>query len=459
MRNSTKMPTTSAPRSGLLQDALRSARDTKVLRIGENALSEVPEVFRSQFPGARAIVVADPRTFAAAGREVVRALQSAQLEHDQPYLLEAPDLYAEFKFVEELDHVLAATDAVPIAVGSGSINDLTKLASHRAERSYMSVPTAASMDGYTAYGASITYKHSKQTFDCPAPRAVVADLSVICAAPPEMNASGYADLLAKVTAGADWILADALGEAAIDPFSWEMVQEPLRYWLADPAGVKAGDANAISRLLEGLMMGGFAMQHHLTSRPASGAEHQFSHLWDMQHHLHGGKVPSHGFKVAVGTLASAAMYEQLYALQLDQLDVRRAVASWPPFENVKDQILESFGPGELADKAIEETGLKHPGPEKLAAQLERLKTVWPQLRERLQQHLPLRAEIAEMLHVVGAPDTSPAIGISTERLRESFTQAYYIRRRFTVLDVAMRCGVFDACVGKIDLSSRPDSAR
>src|SRR4029077_17844815 len=102
-------------------------------------------------------------------------------------------------------------DAIPIAVGSGTINDLTKLAAHHAGRSYLCVATAASMDGYTAFGASITYQGSKQTFDCPAPAAVIADLDIICAAPGDMNAWGYADLLAKVTAGADWLLADALG--------------------------------------------------------------------------------------------------------------------------------------------------------------------------------------------------------------------------------------------------------
>ena len=35
----------------------------------------------------------------------------------------------------------------------------------------MSVATAASMDGYTAFGAAITKEGYKQTMTCPAPRA------------------------------------------------------------------------------------------------------------------------------------------------------------------------------------------------------------------------------------------------------------------------------------------------
>ena len=91
-------------------------------------------------------------------------------------------------------------DAIPIAVGSGTINDLTKLSSHLTGRRYMCVGTAASMDGYTAFGASITADGSKQTFNCPAPQACLADLDIICQAPIEMTASGYADLFAKITA-------------------------------------------------------------------------------------------------------------------------------------------------------------------------------------------------------------------------------------------------------------------
>ncbi len=97
-----------------------------------------------------------------------------------------------------------------MAVGSGSLNDIVKRAAHEAGRPYLSVATAASMDGYTAFGAAITKDGYKQTMTCPAPRAVLADLEVLAGAPPAMTASGYGDLLGKVTAGADWLVADAL---------------------------------------------------------------------------------------------------------------------------------------------------------------------------------------------------------------------------------------------------------
>ena len=134
--------------------------------------------------------------------------------------------------MRELENWMQSHDAIPVAVGSGTINDLVKLAAHRSGRPYLCAATAASMDGYTAFGASITHEGAKQTFHCPAPRAVIADIAVMKGAPSDMSASGYADLLAKVTAGADWLLADALGVEALDETAWQLVQGGLRDALA-----------------------------------------------------------------------------------------------------------------------------------------------------------------------------------------------------------------------------------
>lgn len=62
----------------------------------------------------------------------------------------------------------------------------------------MCVGTAASMDGFTAYGASITKDGNKLTFDCPAPLGFVMDSVFAAAAPKELAASGYADLSEKI---------------------------------------------------------------------------------------------------------------------------------------------------------------------------------------------------------------------------------------------------------------------
>jgi glycerol-1-phosphate dehydrogenase [NAD(P)+] len=55
-----------------------------------------------------------------------------------------------------------------------------------------------------------------------------------------MTASGYADLVCKVTAGADWMVADALGTERIHPRAWSLVHDNLREWTAKPANYAPG---------------------------------------------------------------------------------------------------------------------------------------------------------------------------------------------------------------------------
>lgn len=433
----------------LLGLALRQARDTRQLQIGVGARHEVADVFGQLFGNSPFMVIADTNTFAAAGRDVNDAMKKSGRKCFEPLIFDTEGLYAEHSYAVRIQEALAANDAIPIAVGSGAINDLTKLAAHRCGRQYLSIATAASMDGYTAFGASITFEGSKQTFDCPAPIGVVADLEVIATAPEGLNASGYADLVAKCPAGADWILADGLGIDAIDPANWDMVQTRLRYWMGDPDGVRRRDLETLRRLTTALMITGFAMQAACSSRPVSGADHQFSHLWDMEHHTHQGITPSHGFKVGIGTLASLSLYEAVFNLELENMDIDRAVRAWPTRSAVEDEIAELFPALELRRKAVLESGEKYVDRDTLRSHLELLKHRWPMIRERLSKQLIPAAEVADMLAAAGCPTRPEQIGISRERLRLSFRKALHIRRRFTILDLVWRANLWDRALDRV----------
>ena len=112
-----------------VESALSRTTDTKALVIGTDTLPQVADMFRKLFPDKRALVVADANTWRVAGDDVHKILAGAGVAQDEPYVFTDPKLYAEWAYVGELDTVLAETDAVPVAVGSGVINDLTKLCS------------------------------------------------------------------------------------------------------------------------------------------------------------------------------------------------------------------------------------------------------------------------------------------------------------------------------------------
>jgi len=78
------------------------------------------------------------------------------------------------------------------------------------------------------------------------------------------------------------------------------------------------------------MFGGFAMQDMQSSRPASGAEHMFSHLLEMRDHVFKGEIVPHGIQVGVFTLFMCRVYEQILAFDYSALDVERCLGNWKP---------------------------------------------------------------------------------------------------------------------------------
>ncbi|MBN2022126.1 MAG: sn-glycerol-1-phosphate dehydrogenase [Pirellulales bacterium] len=433
----------------LLHNALADARQTKALEVGVGALARAAAAFRGCFGDKPALVVADTNTWRAAGARTVELLRAEGVPLADPLVFEAAGLSAKYVHVERVRAALAGGDAVPVAVGSGTINDLAKLAAHECGRPYLAVATAASMDGYTAFGASIMHRGLKQTFSCPAPRAVVADVDVLRRAPSVLSAAGYGDLAAKSPAGADWIVADALGIEPIHARAWTLVQGELRPWLADPEGVRRGEPAAIEKLTIGLLMSGFGMQAAESSRAASGAEHQFSHLWDMQNHVHNGQTPLHGHKVAIGTLMTTLLYEQLLKQPIETLAIDAVCARWPEVDDRVREAQEAFESADLKRTAAEEIRAKYVDRAALAARLRRLRERWPDLSRRLREQLIPSADLRAKFRLAGAPTESSSLGISPERLRRTFFDAQHIRRRHTVLDLALETGLLGPSVEAI----------
>jgi glycerol-1-phosphate dehydrogenase [NAD(P)+] len=419
--------------------ALRQVSDTRCLRIGTGVLASVAEVLSQCFEQRSAVVVADENTFTAAGKLVNDQLQAAGHTARAPIIFPGtPPLYADFDHVLVLEEAFRTHDAVPVVVGSGTLNDLTKLAAYRTGRQYLCAATAASMDGYTAFGAAITKAGFKQTMACPAPRAVIADLDVLAQAPPELKAGGYGDLLGKVTAGADWLLADALELEPVDRRAWSLVQDSLRAWTAHPARLRDGDSQALSELFTGLTMTGLAMQLSASSRPASGSEHRFSHLWEMQL---GPAAALHGFKVGVGTIAAAALYDRLLARDLTRLDIAGLCRAWPSRAEVERTVRQGHDHPQLAEHAVAESLAKYIDARQLRQRLLLLQERWPALRERLQAQLMPAIELRSLLHAAGCPTAPTEIGVSWPQLRASYHLARTIRSRYTVLDLVAETGL------------------
>jgi glycerol-1-phosphate dehydrogenase [NAD(P)+] len=345
---------------------------------------------------------------------------------------------------------LQSQGGVAVAVGSGVINDLVKYAAFQIGKPYLSIATAASMDGYASAGSPLTNKGFKHTIPCAPPRVIVADLGIISNAPKAMSGWGYGDLAGKIPAGADWLIADALCVEKIDTAAWPLVQDNLRTWLANPTGVANGDAATSKALFTGLVMVGIAMEIHGSSRPASGADHQIAHLWEMDAVEYDGRPVSHGTCVALGTLTILSLYEWVLAQDLQDLEAQRVVRHRPRLDDLAAEIRRRFTSPDIAEKTLQETRAKYIEDDLLLRErIERIKRIWPGLRQRLTDYLIPFEEMQAMLQAAGIATDPAAVGIDRAYHRKTLVGSRLIRRRYTILDFLGETGRFDEAVDHI----------
>ena len=419
---------------------VRSANVAEVV-IGRGVLAGAGALYARHFSGP-VCLMADSRGWGAAGPQVEAALRTAGIATRAHVIPADPRPKPTVDLANSLRDALQPGET-PIAVGSGVMNDVVKHAAFGLGLSYMCVATAASMDGYTSAGAPLSEKGFKKTIPCRPAKVLLADLDVIAAAPPEMTGWGYGDLAGKVPAGGDWMIADALGIEAIDDVAWPMVQGGLEGWLANPQRIAAGDPAAIEGLFLGLTLVGLAMEAHGSSRPASGADHQIAHLWEMNDLHHGGERVSHGACVAVGTMAALRMYDWLLTQDLTRIDPQSLAASAPGLDAKAAAIQRAFGSGEVAERAFAETRAKHIEGPALADRLLRLRDVWPDLSARLRNRLWRAPRMAEHLRAAGAPVEASDIGVGDAYLYETILKARFLRSRYTVLDLLDESGMLE----------------
>ena len=433
---------------GLLA-ATKQSPNIKRLEISAGAVSHIPQILHDIFGPKPAFLFADEKSWAAAGPQIIAALNQADIAYQRHIEKASPKPKPSVELSQKFAAMIAQNDCIAVAIGSGVMNDVVKHASFSLERDYLCVATAVSMDGYTSAGAPLSEKGFKKTIQCKPARAIIADLDILAAAPAQMTSWGYSDLAGKIPAGADWILADAVGVEKIDPESFAMVQHHLRQWLSNPEAVASGELQAMQNLFVGLSMVGFAMERHGSSRPASGADHQIAHLWEMEDHQYQGEYVSHGACVAVGSLASLALHHYFLSQDISKLDVQAIIQAAPDMDATIADIHAQLGDGEIALRAIEETRAKDLSQSQHEERLLAIAQGFADIKKKMQSHLPSLVEFRSDLAKAGAPAKASDIGIDAKKLSQTIYNARFIRSRYTILDVLDETGLLKPAIAAI----------
>jgi glycerol-1-phosphate dehydrogenase [NAD(P)+] len=380
------------------------------------------ELFAALGFGPRLAVVADVDTSAALGRRVSRALASRFTVQD---LVLDRHPHADGDTVARLAASLhPGTDAV-VAVGSGTINDLCKMAALAHGCPQVVFATAPSMNGYTSVSASITEAGMKRSVRAATPVGVFFDLGVLAAAPVRLIRAGLGDSACRSTAQADWLLAHLLLDQPYRevPFALLAGDEPALF--ANAGALLAGDLAVMRRLVRTLVLSGFGMTICGGSYPASQGEHLISHYLDMLEHP--GAEAFHGEQIGVTTIAMARLQDRILE--------RAAPPVLRPTAVERTDVLRHFGPalGEICWREFEPKRLDRQRADELNA---RLVTHWDAIRATIASITVGSARLLEVLNAAGAPTEPHQLGWPQPLLDQAMQQAREIRNRYTFLDFA-----------------------
>lgn len=282
--------------------------DIQAIRVGSGVMQELPGILRD-LGASHIFLVADNYTYEAAGRQVEQLLDQAGLAyHKRVFQTETPLVPNEYA----LGSVLAAMtsqDDMLLAVGSGTLNDVTKYVSARTGIPYVIAATAPSMDGYASTVAPTILDGFKTTLPAVYPAAIVADVDILKDAPMPMLTAGFGDIIGKFTSLADWRLSHQLNGEYYCPEVAGVIEAAVETCAANAKALAQRGPQAIQAVTEALILSGLAMGMVGVSRPASGAEHQMAHYWEMDALRRGEEHPLHGNAVGVGTVLAASLYE------------------------------------------------------------------------------------------------------------------------------------------------------
>lgn len=400
------------------------------------------EVLPSIVPGENALLIADNRTWEAAGGAVFDRL-ATHSKIDTCLLQDGPDghIHASVELVDELAAAYGARYDYYVAVGSGTVNDLTKELAHRRRRPYCVVATAASMNGYTSAIVALLEGGLKTTREATPPVAVFADPDVLVRAPRELTLAGLGDLVSKPYCGCDWKIASLIKDEYHCPMPDRLLSAPFQRALEVFPRLSTGDPEAVTLLFKLLLISGLSMAVTGTSSPASGGEHLLSHYWDMTRLRDGAATNLHGAQVGVGSMVIDELYSRIL-----NVDFCTAVFEpGPSPDEARRDIHTTFGSLAGAVWPQWRAKLEARSPRDVG----RLCLHEQEIKDEIRHTLALGRRVWHALTAAGAPVRAGEIGVSATELAAAVRHGREIRTRFTVLDIAAELGILESFADEV----------
>lgn len=167
---------------------LANLDEVEAIRIESGALSGVAG-FLEQKGWTSAVLVADRNTYEKAGKSLEELLVRASLQVQVTLLRpDAKDdvIADEASLIQVILDIQQSRAGAVLAVGGGTIHDISRYAAYTAGLPFVSVPTAASVDGFTSKGAPIIVR-GKKGRSPPSDQARFLPMSTFSCRPPHRS--------------------------------------------------------------------------------------------------------------------------------------------------------------------------------------------------------------------------------------------------------------------------------
>jgi glycerol-1-phosphate dehydrogenase [NAD(P)+] len=415
--------------------------------VGKGAVNELASYIK-KYGAKKAFLFADVNTYPVAGDKICAILSENGIAYSK-YVFNEKHLEPDEKAVGSAVMHYDTTCDIIVCLGSGVLNDISKIVSKMTGKPYIIVATAPSMDGYASASSSMSMDGVKVSLNSKCPNVVIGDIDILKTAPVHMSKSGLGDMLAKYVSICEWRIAHIVKNEYYCEQVASMMRTALKNCVAVADRLLTRDKEAVKAVFEGLVMAGIAVNYAGLSRPASGVEHYISHIWDMRSHEFGTPEDLHGIQCAVGTLIAVKLYEKLKMITPDR---KKALASASAFDwEAYCEDLRAFLGRSAESMIAQEAKEQKYNLEKHAARLEIILENWDAILKIMEEELPAAADLEKAMKNIEIPATMAEIGQDPAIFAKTFISTKDIRDKYVLSRLAWDLGEMETLISGMEV--------
>tara|TARA_Y100000996_G_scaffold410599_1_gene393256 strand:- start:238 stop:1551 length:1314 start_codon:yes stop_codon:yes gene_type:complete len=381
-----------------------------------------------KFQDKKNLIISGTNSYASFGKKVTEKFDRNKIKYEIKIL---ENYKSTIKYASSVASSLKEYENI-ICIGSGSVVDICKFISYQNNQGlfvYLSSLSAAA----TTSTVSLTNSGIKVSMKSKIPEAIIIDLDNLKMAPARLLRSALGDVLCRSTCQVDWLTSHFLLNTFYDETPFALQYEDENILLNYSQEILKGDEKTLAALSRMTLLNGIAAIIIGSTHAGSMGEHLISHYIDM---FMGDRHPGslHGEQVGIATLLLSKMQNDI----LNNSEI-------PQFKEINYdlKIFEKFFGKDSGASLHKQFQNKLFTQESLNKINENLFKNWNSYKKQLMKFAVQTDKIKESFMNCGAACTNLDLNIPSEFFKTAIENAYYLRDRFSYLDIMHYLGCID----------------